>query len=79
MCVCVHVLLNYLLGEEGRGSYTMAFYSFRIHQSILVSESEILNIIKLVSSYIFLRDKQIDLLIRLCLPSQYLLILTYKC
>lgn len=58
--------------------YTMAFYSFRIHQSILVSMSEIRNIIKLVNSYVFLREKQIDLLIRLCLPSQYLFILTYK-
>lgn len=57
----------------------MAFYFFGIHQSILVSESEILNVIKLVNSYVFLREKHIDLLLRLYLPSQYLLIVTYKC
>lgn len=51
----------------------------QVHQSILVSKCKTLNIIKLVNSYIFQTEKQIDLFIRLCLLSQYLLILTYKC
>lgn len=47
----------------------MAFYSFRVHQSILVCNYKILNIIKFVNSYVFLTEKQIDLFIRLYLPS----------
>lgn len=69
----IYQFIYYLL------SYSVAFCSFRVHQSILVCYYKILNIIKLVNSYVVLTEKQIDLFIRLYLPSQYLLIFTHKC
>lgn len=78
--VCLFVWLFFVQGRE-KFIYNglLLLQDIPDLQSILVSESEIRSIIELINSCVFLREKQIDLLIRLCLPSQYLLISTYKC